>query len=195
MGMPIQKTNKHYTYGDYKGWPNDERWELINGVAWDMSPAPNRAHQKISMHLSKTIALYLEGNLCEVYAAPFDVLLPGLGEESEDDVSTVVQPDISVICDSAKLTDKGCAGAPDWIIEIISPYTAKKDMGLKYELYEEHGVKEYWIVDPGNKFIHVYLLNEKGKYPEDPEVYLDGAAISCSTLEGLKINLSAVFSE
>ncbi len=193
MGLLMRKADRHYTYGDYRHWPEDERWELIDGVAWNMSPAPNRRHQKISMEISKSIAVYLEGKACEVYPAPFDVLLPGFGEKDEDDVSTVVQPDISVICDKEKLTDMGCAGAPDWIIEILSPYTAKKDMDVKFDLYKRHSVREYWIVDPGNKYIHVYLLDEEGKYPEEPEVFVPGDSIQCTVLEGFDISLDQVF--
>ncbi len=193
MGLLMRKADRHYTYCDYRHWPEDERWELIDGVAWNMSPAPNRWHQKISMEISKSIAVYLEGKACEVYPAPFDVLLPGFGEQDEDDVSTVVQPDISVICDKEKLTDTGCTGAPDWIIEILSPYTAKKDMDVKFDLYQRHSVREYWIVDPGNKYIHVYLLDEEGKYPEEPEVFVPGDSIQCTVLDGFDIALDQVF--
>ena len=193
MVIPLRKADRHYTYGDYKKWPDEERWELIDGVAWDMSPAPNRQHQGISGELFKQIINFLEDKPCEIYAAPFDVLLPELDETEEDNVSNVVQPDISVICDPEKLTDKGCTGAPDWIIEIESPFTAKRDMYHKFRLYERHGVREYWIVDPGNRYIHVYVLDEKGKYPEEPEVYLGGDSISCTVLEGLVIELDRLF--
>ena len=104
-----------------------------------------------------------------------------------------VQPDISVICDKEKLTDTGCTGAPDWIIEILSPYTAKKDMDVKFDLYQRHSVREYWIVDPGNKYIHVYLLDEEGKYPEEPEVFVPGDSIQCTVLDGFDIALDQVF--
>lgn len=111
------KNDRVYTYGDYKTWPEDERWELIDGTAWNMSPAPNRFHQKYSLKFAQQIINFLEGRPCEVYAAPFDVLLPDRDDQEEDDVVTVVQPDISVICDKKKLTFKGCTGAPDRIIE------------------------------------------------------------------------------
>jgi len=193
MGIPLQKSDKHYTYGDYKHWPEDERWELIDGVAWDMSPAPARRHQKIFGELFTQINLFLKNKKCEVYAAPFDVLLPGEDEPAEDDVSTVIQPDISVICDEKKLTDKGCTGAPDWIIEILSPYTAKKDMDIKFHLYQRHGVKEYWIVDPGNMYVHVYLLNEEGKYPEDPNIIVSGEQIESTVLKGFLLEMDDLF--
>lgn len=131
MGIPLRKTDKCYTYGEYKHWPEDERWELIEGVAWNMSPAPSRKHQKLSILLSTRISNYLEGKDCEIYYAPFDVLLPDLVEQKEDDVTTVVQPDISVICEKNKLTDKGCTGAPDWIIKILSPLHFQERPGDK----------------------------------------------------------------
>ena len=195
MGLPLRKTDKRYTYGDYKTWPDDERWELIDGVAWDMSPGPNRRHQGISGQLFKQIINHLDDKLCEVYTAPFDVLMPEFGETEENEISNVVQPDILVVCDSEKLTAQGCTGAPDWIIEIESPYTSKKDMDQKFRLYERHGVREYWIVDPGNKYAHVYTLDEKGKYGEEPQVYLEDETINCTVLEGLTVELGLVFRE
>ncbi len=195
MSGPALKNERIYTYGDYRTWPDDERWELIDGTAWNMGPAPNRYHQRYSIELTRQIANYLQGHPCEVYAAPFDVLLPGHADEAEDDIDTVVQPDISVICDKNKLTEKGCTGAPDWTIEILSPYTSRKDMTIKYELYRRHGVREYWIVDPGNRYVHVYLLDDKGNFPEYPAVYLRDAVVECTVVEGLSIDLKRVFSE
>jgi Uma2 family endonuclease len=193
MGEPALKNDRVYTYGDYKTWPEDERWELIDGTAWNMSPAPNRYHQGVLTGLILQIATFLEGHHCDVYPAPFDVLLPDHAGQEEDDVSTVVQPDISIICDKRKLTEKGCTGTPEWIVEVLSPYTSRKDMSIKYELYQRHGVREYWIVDPGNKYVHVYLLDENGGYPEYPQVYLRDTVIDCTVLEGLSIDLARVF--
>ncbi len=195
MGEPAVKRDRTYTYGDYKNWPDDERWELIDGTAWNMSPAPNRFHQGYLIGFIVQIGPYLEGHPCRMYAAPFDVLLPDRADQEEDEVVTVVQPDISVICDPGKLTDKGCTGAPDWIIEILSPYTSKKDMTVKFDLYRRHRVREYWIVDPGNRYVHVYILDEDGRYPEEPEVYLKNAVVPCTVLEGLSIDLPRVFTE
>ncbi len=130
---------------------------------------------------------------CELYVAPFDVFFPEQPSQAEDDIDTVVQPDISVICDKKKLTPKGCTGAPEWIIEILSPYTAKKDMTEKLVLYERHRVPEYWIVDPGNRYVHVYLLSEDCTYPEMPAVYLWEDAVPCRVLERLPIDLKRVF--
>ncbi|MEE8440560.1 MAG: Uma2 family endonuclease [Spirochaetia bacterium] len=193
MADPAIKQDRVYTYGDYRTWPDDERWELIEGTAWNMSPAPMRSHQAISGELFLKIRSHVGNEGCKVYAAPFDVLLPAIGEIEEDDVTSVVQPDISVICDPEKLTDKGCTGAPDLVVEILSPSTSKKDFNNKMALYEKHGVREYWIVDPGNKFVHVYLLNDNKEYPETPEIYLGNAVVPCAVLEDLKIDLSRVF--
>ena len=126
------RRHEHYTYADHAGWPDDERWELIDGTAWNMSPAPNRWHQQYLTSLLGQLLPYFDGHPCRVYPAPFDVLLPDYSEQDEDDVPTVVQPDISVICDRKKLTFKGCTGAPDWIIEILSPFTSRKDMSIKF---------------------------------------------------------------
>ncbi|MEW5815316.1 MAG: Uma2 family endonuclease [Spirochaetota bacterium] len=193
MGMPLRKPEEGFTYKDYKSWPPDERWEIIRGIAWNMSAAANRYHQEISGVLFNRIYTFLAGKPCRVYHASFDVLLPDNTDQNEDDVATVVQPDISVICDPNKLTVQGCTGAPDWIIEILSPYTSKKDVEIKFHLYEQHGVKEYWIVDPGNRYVHVYLLGADGKYPMEPQVFLDKDSIACTVLEGLRINLEEVF--
>jgi Uma2 family endonuclease len=195
MGEPALKKDRIYTYGDYRNWPEDERWELIEGTAWNMSPAPNRYHQKFLTNFLAQLAPVFEGHPCEIYAAPLDVLLPDFTEENDDDVTTVVQPDISVICDRNKLTDKGCTGAPDWIIEILSPSTLRKDSAVKFDLYERHKVKEYWIVDPGSKTVQVYILDDTGKYPESPRIYTESELIRCTAVEGLTVDLNRVFAE
>ena len=193
MGLPMRKNDRLYAYGDYKTWPDEEQWELIHGVAWNMSPGPNRNHQRISMNLIRVILPYVDRKKCEMYHAPLDVLLPQQGEKEEDEVTNVVQPDISIICDERKLTVKGCIGAPDWVIEILSPFTSYKDQSAKLHLYEEHGVREYWVVDPGNEYVHVYILGKDGAYPEDPAIYLREERIACTVLDGLILELSEIF--
>lgn len=195
MRFPLRKADRLYTYGDYRSWPDDERWELIDGVAWNMSPAPSRKHQSISTGLLVQIANFLQDKDCEIYHAPFDVMLPDQADQPEDQIVTVVQPDISVICDSAKLTDKGCTGAPDFLIEILSPYTAKKDIDIKFHLYERHGVREYWLVDPGNRYVHAYVLSADGAYPEEPKVYLPEDKIESAVLPGLVVDVGRILSE
>ena len=195
MGIPQQKADRQYTYGEYRTWSDDERWELIDGVAWNMSPAPSRSHQSVSMRLLVQIAVFLEHKACVVYHAPFDVLLPDHAGQLDDDVPTVVQPDISVICDREKLTDRGCTGAPDWLVEIISPYTSKKDMDTKFHLYKRHEVREYWLVDPGNRYVHTYVLNDGGRYPELPTVCVPGDTVESAVLEGLLVDVGRLFEE
>ena len=157
--------NIKFSYKDYLSWDADnERWELINGFAYDMSPAPTRKHQGISRNISRQLSNYLEEKECSVYAAPFDVRLPD-GFQNDDEIKTIIQPDISVFCDEDKLDDKGAVGAPDLVIEILSPSTAAKDLREKFFLYEKVGVKEYWIIDPANETLTVFNLDLNGKYP------------------------------
>ena len=139
LALNLQET---YTYGDYLRWDDGERWELIDGVAYNMTPAPNRRHQAILRELSYQFTAFLAGKPCEVYFSPFDVRLPEHNEKDEE-VTTVVQPDLVVICDPDKLDDRGCRGAPDLVNEILSPSTSRKDMKTKLELYEKRGVREY----------------------------------------------------
>ena len=163
MASPSLKTGARHTYGDYLTWTDEDRWEIIEGVSYGMAPAPTTFHQRISGKLFNMIYNYLEGQRCEVFAAPFDVRL-GVPEISDENWETVVQPDISVICDKNKIDERGCKGPPDWIIEIISPSTASRDHIQKRRLYEKHGVKEYWIVDPSYRMVHVYRMDKEGSY-------------------------------
>ncbi|HPE62004.1 MAG: Uma2 family endonuclease [Thiothrix sp.] len=151
-----------YTYADYAKWPEGERWELIDGMAHAMA-APSRQHQEVVLEVGAQILQYLRGRPCCPYIAPFDVRLPRR-QEADDQTDTTVQPDIAVICDHDKLDDKGCRGAPDWIIEVISPASAIMDMETKRRLYEHHGVKEYWIVHPLDHWLMVHVLDKDGKY-------------------------------
>jgi Uma2 family endonuclease len=160
MGLPQRDIERH-TYADYCRWPDDTRYELIDGIAYAMSPAPTRRHQTSTGELFRQIANALQGHRCRPYIAPFDVRLPS-GKEADAAVDTVVQPDISVICDPAKLDDKGCRGAPDWIIEILSPATASHDQIVKRALYERVGVREYWLVHPVDNIVTIYLLGPEG---------------------------------
>lgn len=190
---PEAATKDFYTYGDYTKWPDEERWELIDGIPYNMSPAPSRIHQKILGELYKQIAVYLTGKTCEVYIAPFDVRLPK-GEESDEQIDTVVQPDLVVVCDQKKLDFHGCKGAPDLVVEVLSPKTAGKDMKTKLSLYERVGVKEYWLVDPGNKTIQVYQLEIGGRYGR-PDVYIETDRLKVGLFPDLVIDLSSVFCE
>jgi Uma2 family endonuclease len=162
-----QLKQTYYTYADYRVWPEEVRYELIDGEAWMMT-GPNRMHQELAGGIYREIANALEGMPCRPYIAPFDVRLPR-ANEADDQIDTVLQPDISVICDRSKLDDKGCRGAPDWIIEVLSASTSGRDHIVKRRIYEHHGVREYWLVHPTDRVVLVYLL-ENGAYGK-PEAY------------------------
>ena len=159
MGLPKRDIETH-TYADYLTWPDDARYELIDGVAYAMAPAPVRRHQEVVGELFRQIADALDGKTCRPYLAPFDVRLPKLKSKASNKVDSVVQPDISVICDRDKLDERGCLGAPDWIIEVLSPSTASHDQIVKHALYERFGVREYWLVHPVDKLVIIYTLSE-----------------------------------
>ncbi len=147
--------SRQYTYADYLTWKFTERVELLRGWVVKMSPAPNTHHQRISGELFFVIKTHIGKNKCDVFSAPFDVRLPRTtGGE------TVVQPDISVISDRDKLTKQGCTGAPDWVIEILSPGHTPREMREKYQLYEESGVREYWVIEPANGLVLRYELRD-----------------------------------
>jgi len=181
--------NKRYTYKDYLTWIDDKRRELYDGFIKMMSPAPKRMHQNISSFLHIEIGYFLKKKRCKIFAAPFDIRLPKKGNE---EIYDVVQPDLSIICDPKKLDENGCLGAPDMIIEIISKATAKRDAIEKYKIYEEAGVREYWIVYPETELVHVFLLKEN-KY-ELKQIYANDDKIEVNIFNGeLIINLKEVF--
>ncbi len=189
MGLALK--NETYTYSDYLRYTEDDRFELILGEVYDMSPAPSRRHQQICGELFRQIANHLVDRRCSVYTAPFDVRFTE-ADETDEECSTVVQPDIAVICDHKKLDDKGCKGAPDFIAEIISPYTASKDNITKAALYEKHGVKEYWIVHPLDNILIVRRLDENGQYA--PAAFYEGkGTLALAILPDLAIDLDALF--
>ncbi len=183
--------NKIYTFTDYLTWKFKERVELIKGKLFKMSPAPNRRHQEIVVFLTSTLFQYLKGRPCKLYVAPFDVRL---SVPKGENTFTVVQPDLCVVCDLEKLDQQGCNGAPDLIIEILSPGNAPKEMQLKYEVYEEAGVKEYWIIDPEREVIMPYVLNENGKFIGHKPV-LSGGQLSSRLFPSLTLDAKAVFAE
>jgi Uma2 family endonuclease len=167
MGL-AQRDLEYHCYADYCSWPDDVRYELIDGVAYAMGPAPLRVHQKVLFEIGRQVADILEGKPCEVYLAPFDVRLPK-ADEADDLIDTVVQPDLSVICDPMKLDRRGCRGAPDWVVEVLSRSTARHDQMLKRRVYERAGVKELWLVHPGDRIVLIYRL-DAGRYGA-PDVF------------------------
>jgi Uma2 family endonuclease len=185
MMSTAEKLQQKYTYADYALWPDDERWELINGEAYAMT-APQRLHQDIVFELGRQVGNYLQGKPCKGYVAPFDVRLPRK-DEADAKVETVVQPDLSVICDQSKLDKMGCRGAPDWIVEVLSPSTTLKDMNTKRSLYEQHGVQEYWIIHPEERWLLVYTLDSQGRYGK-PGVFGMDEPTAVQLFPGLSIN-------
>ncbi len=187
--------SKRYSYADYLTWVFDDRVELFKGWVKKMSPAPNMSHQRISMNLAGTIWHYLEGRAYFTFTAPFDLrlieTLRSKGVKYPASIYTVVQPDICVICDQTKLDEKGCMGAPDWIIEIVSPGNTKKEIDDKFEIYQENGVREYWIVQPTDETVTVFdLADEKYGFRK---IYNNVDEAPVGIFPGFEIDLKEVF--
>ena len=177
----------YYTSEEYFSWTDDERWEIINGVPYAMA-TPSFRHQRIARKLGRQFEDFLEGKTCEAFSLPIDVQLNA--DEADD---TIVQPDITVICDKSKLVEgRGYRGVPAMVVEILSPSTSRKDRTVKFEAYRKAGVPEYWIVDPVSKTVQVFLLAD-GEYV--PEIYDSTALVPVKVLEGCEINLASVFVE
>ncbi|MBF0410017.1 MAG: Uma2 family endonuclease [Candidatus Riflebacteria bacterium] len=195
VGATEQRLNDdEFTFKDYYSWSSDERCELIDGRVYSMSPAPTTSHQEISTNLSGIFWNFFNGKKCKVFHAPFDVRFP-LKNEPDDDIRTVVQPDISVICDLSKLDEKGCRGAPDLIVEIISVSSASKDHIKKKALYERHGVREYWLVNPLDRVVVVYCLEADKKFGAARifVCYEEGLLLESSIFPGLTVDFNSVF--
>jgi Uma2 family endonuclease len=186
-GTALEK-DQHFTYGDYKSWDLGvgERYELIYGEAYAMS-APNTRHQAMLTELVRQFANYLFGKSCKVYPAPFDVRLFYEEDESDD---TVVQPDLTVICDAKKRGDEGCRGAPDFVAEILSPSNSAIEMERKFALYREAGVREYWVIDPEHETVHAYRFRDGTIFPR---TYRSGENAKVDIFDDLEIVLDPVF--
>jgi len=184
--------SKTYTYADYLKWTFDERLELIKGKIFKMSPAPGSLHQRISQRITFKLSLYLVGKPCEIFAAPFDVRLPRKSKNDKD-ILTVVQPDICVICDVNKVDEKGCLGAPDLVVEILSPGNNKKELKNKYEVYEEAGVLEYWIIHPTEKTFFKYILTDG--YFQSSRMLTIGDEVTTGVLPGFVLSLDDLFED
>lgn len=184
MGLPV-RDHIHHTYGDYRTWDDDARYELIDGVAYIMAPAPARLHQEVAGEIFRQAANALEGSGCRVLIAPLDVRLPN-GNEADDQIDTVVQPDTLAVRDPAKLDARGVRGAPDWVVEVLSPATASHDQIQKRRTYERHGVAELWLVHPTDRVLTIYRL-EKGEYGRPDVVELTGET-TVGVLPGLVID-------
>ena len=191
MALPAEKPR--YTFADVLTWDEDERVEIIDGEPTMMAPAPARVHQEVSGELFRQLANYLLGKKCKVYPAPFAVRLFEQDGDSPEDVDTMVEPDISVICDQSKLDQYGCKGAPDMVVEILSPSTQRHDRFTKFSLYQRASVREYWIVDPDSKTAQSFIL-EDGHYSVK-EFGTAGDKMKVNVLEDCVIDLSEIFSE
>ncbi len=177
-----------YSYADYLKWDFEEIVELIKGKIFAKAAAPNRRHQEVSGNLFVTLANFLKNHPCKVYSAPFDVRF---SENPKDEkVKSVVQPDISVICDPSNLDDKGCLGAPDLIVEILSPGNSRVELQNKYELYQEFGVREYWVIHPSECTVLIYTLVD-GKF-QPSRLFTSGDKITSSVLPGFELDLEEV---
>lgn len=186
--------DEQYTYADYLTWEDDLRWELIEGVPFCMTPAPAPGHQLIAGNIFGFVWNWINagGGECQVFSASFDVRLPGRGADDKE-IDTVVQPDISVICDASKIDERGCLGAPDICVEVISESSAYRDETDKLFLYENHGVREYWIVNPKGRYIMVY--RHGGDRFHKPDYYRVEETLESNVLVGLKIGLEEIYRE
>lgn len=191
MALPAEKAR--YTFADCLTWGENERIEIIDGETFIMA-TPSRIHQKISGELFRQLANYLEGKKCEVYPAPFGVRLFEQDGDRPEDVDTVVEPDISVVCDRSKLDKHGCKGAPDLIVEILSPSSLRHDRLVKLNLYQRAGVREYWIADPENRSVMVFLPDSNGSFRLREDYGWEDVA-KVNVLDGCFIELNKVFSE
>ena len=188
MGLALRK-EKHYTYADYLQWPDEARYELIDGEAFLMSPAPLVEHQEVAGEVFRQLANQLDGQPCRPYIAPVDVRLPRT-DEADAAIDTVVQPDVLVVCDPGKVDRRGVRGAPDWLLEVLSPSTAAHDQIAKRRTYERAGVREYWLVHPGDRTLTVYVL-ETGQYGR-PDIYELKDATPIGVLPGVSIAWDAL---
>jgi Uma2 family endonuclease len=189
MKLADLDVNKLYTYFDYLKWTFEQRVELLKGRIFEMS-APSSIHQQLSSTIHGEIYQYLKGSKYKVYSAPFDVRIPRKSKEDKD-IITVLQPDICVVCNPSIIDTRGCIGAPDIVIEILSPSNNKKELKYKYEIYEEAGVKEYWVVIPDEKAFLIYTLID-GKY-QPSRLMVSGDIITSSVLDGFQLDLSMLF--
>lgn len=185
--------SKTYTYADYLAWRFDEFVELIRGKLMRPMAGPSPSHQQYSTNLVAEIRPALKGKPCRVYAAPFDVRLTRGTGNGDAQIQTVVQPDICIVCDLSKIDQRGCLGAPDWIIEIVSPGNVGRDTKIKFDLYEESGVREYWVVFPGEKTVLTYVL-ENEQYELAAE-YAAPGPMPVAVLPGLAVEWADVFDD
>jgi len=182
-----------YTYADYYKWKFEERLELLRGKIFKLA-APNLAHMQVAGNLFYNLHGYLKGKACMAFIAPFDIRLPVKNRKRDDEITTVVQPDVGVVCDPSKIDDRGICGAPDLVVEVLSPGNFRKDIKDKYEVYEEAGVIEYWIVNPAKRNVMAFCLNPDRKF-NAAKVYLDGDRLESTSVSGFSIDVTDLFTQ
>jgi Uma2 family endonuclease len=182
-----------YTYADYLQWKFQERLELFKGRIFKMG-APNTQHQVVAGNLYGELRNFLKGKSCQVFIAPFDIRLPVQNKKKDNEITTVVQPDVCIVCDPSKVDERGVCGAPDLVIEILSPGNSQKEVRYKYELYEEAGVREYWVVNPTEQNLVVFLLTAEGKFG-DAKMYANGDRLGNTVIPGFSINVTEIFTK
>ena len=180
-----------YTYADYLQWKFLERLELLRGKIFKMG-APNTLHQVVTGNLYGEMRNFLKGKSCQVFVAPYDVRLPVKNRRRDDEIDTVVQPDVCIVCDPSKVDQRGICGAPDLVIEVLSPGNSQKEVRYKYEIYEEAGVREYWVVSPAEQNLVVFILTEEGKFGS-ARMYTSGDKLVMNILPGFAINVTELF--
>jgi len=197
MSSPGPAPGRKYSYADYLTWDDGKRWELIDGEPYCMGSAPSRPsamrrHQKVLGRLHIAVATFLGEGPCEVYLAPFDVRLTEHPRAGDEETVTVVQPDLVVVCDPAKLDERGCKGAPELVVEILSDSTAGRDLGEKRALYERHGVREYCVVNPWDRTITVHEFDPATRRFAAPRMAAPDGTLTCSVLPGLRVDVATV---
>jgi Uma2 family endonuclease len=194
---PTRPLDRPYTYADLRRWPDDVRWELIEGEAYAMT-GPSWQHQLVCLGLAAQLRVLFRDRGCHVLVAPFDVRLP-VTQEDDDAITTVVQPDISVVCDASKLDARGCRGAPDLVIEVLSPSTAARDHLIKRALYERHGVREYWLVHPLDRIVTIHRRAGEARVKQDgfgtPELLEARGKMVSVGFAGVEIDWDDVFAD
>lgn len=184
--------SQEYSYADYLKWTFEDRVEMIKGKLFNMSPAPNLIHQRLSGRIANQLFNFMKGKTCEVFTAPFDVRFPGRSKRNKD-IDTVVQPDLCIVCDpGVKLDKHGCLGAPDIAIEILSPGNSRRELDEKYRLYEESGVKEYWVLMYDKKICIQYTHNLEGRYLAMRPLN-EADLLFTPVLQGFELNLAEAF--
>ncbi len=188
-----QRDTQHHTYGEYLTWPDGQRVELIDGIAYVREPpAPSWTHQELVLELAHQVRLTLEGKPARVCIAPLDVRLPR-SDEADEQIDTVVQPDVFVVCDRHRLDQRGLRGAPDWLAEVLSPSTARHDRIVKLPVYERAGVREFWLIDPRNLTLAIYLL-QNGRYGRPTILQLKGQT-ALTAVPGITIDWDRLLSQ